>query len=65
MFPTEQDPTIFPNHLPLEQLEYTNFPNFNTFLQLRFFNGSANLLSNLCGWLVKENAKIFQAVLGD
>lgn len=65
MFPTEQDPTISPNHLPLEQLEYTNFPNFNTFLQLRFFNGSANLLSNLCGWVVKENAKIFQAVLGD
>lgn len=64
MFPSEQDPTKLPTNLPLEQMEYENFPNYVTFTQLRFFNGSANLLSNLCGWVVKANADIFQAALG-
>ena len=68
MFPTKQDPTLLPNVTYLSkigQLEYANFPNFNTFLQLRFFNGSANLLSNLAGWVVKANEGKFQEALGN
>ena len=65
MFPTAEDPTQLPTNLPFLQLEYTNFPNFITFTQLQFFDGSANLLSNLCGWVIKANKEIFQAVLGD
>ena len=64
MFPTVEDPTVLPGNLPLDKLEYTNFPNFVTFTQLRFFNGSSNLLSNLGGWVIKANKEIFQQILG-
>jgi hypothetical protein len=63
MFPPDSDPTNLPKNLPFEQLQYTNFPNFITFTQLQFFPGSANLLTNLCGWVIKANAKLFQALL--
>jgi hypothetical protein len=68
MFSSEQDPTVLPNVTYLSkvgELEYANFPNFNTFLQLRFFNGSANLLSNLAGWVIKANNDVFQQALGN
>ena len=41
-------------------LGWLNFPNFNTFTQLTIPAQAGNALSNLCGWVVQQNAALFQ-----
>lgn len=57
-FPLDPSPDVLPGSDA--GLEWINFPNFNTFTQLTIAAQPANALSNLCGWVVQQNAEIFK-----
>lgn len=51
------DPSITPSHG-----EFANFPHFSTLTQVQLGSRQSNLLSNLVGWVIKENSGIFRDI---
>ena len=47
-----------------EHGEFKNFPNISTYTQMNPSAQLANLLADMCGWVVLNNADAFRKALG-
>ncbi|EGD75059.1 hypothetical protein PTSG_06717 [Salpingoeca rosetta] len=52
-----------PTNLP-DSGHFKNFPNINTYLQLYPSAEMANMIADMCGWVVKNNVDAFKTALG-
>lgn len=58
----ELDPSN-PSNL-IDKGTFKNFPNINTYLQVNPSVSLANMISHMCGWIVKHNQDFFRLALG-